>query len=148
MSMLAPLYAAIATSAFSILFGLGWVDASIASLGAALGWVVYEWFPVLHAEAFSVFFAALAAGLFSEIASYFRRKPATVYMIASIIPLVPGGGMYYTMLSTLEGNTAQSVDTGIATLMTAFSIAIGLAVASVIGRIAFGNRYRPLRQKK
>lgn len=146
--MLAPLYAAIATSAFSILFGLGWIDASIASCGAALGWAVYQWFPALHAEAFSVFFAALAAGLFSEIASYFRRKPATVYMIASIIPLVPGGGMYYTMLSTLEGNTAKSVDTGIATLMTAFSIAIGLAVANVIGRIAFGNRYRPLRSQK
>lgn len=132
-----PIFAAIATSAFSVLFGLHSTDVFLASVGAAIGWAVFQSIPQTSSPAFAAFLAALAAGLYSEIAGWFRSKPATVYMIASIIPLVPGGGMYYTMLSTLKGDSVRSVEIGLATIITAFAIAAGLAIANAFGRMLF-----------
>lgn len=142
-----PLFAACATSAFSVLFGLHSVDVLLASGGAAVGWAVFQGIPQASSPAFAAFLAALAAGLYSELAGWFRSKPATVYMIASIIPLVPGGGMYYTMLTTLEGHSAKSVELGLAALMTAFAIAAGLAIANAFGRMVFTTSLRNISRK-
>ncbi|MCX7027870.1 MAG: threonine/serine exporter family protein [Spirochaetes bacterium] len=132
-----PFYAAAATSAFSVLFGLLSTDIVLAAGGAAVGQAVLELIPPLKSPAFASFFAALAAGFYSEFAAWFRKRPATVYMIASIIPLVPGGGMYYSMLTSLEGDPATSVQIVLSTLMTAFALAAGLAIANALGRLAF-----------
>jgi uncharacterized membrane protein YjjB (DUF3815 family) len=137
-----PFFAACATSAFSVLFGLHSLDVLLASGGAAIGWAVFQSIPQTSSPAFAAFLAALAAGLYSELAGWLRSRPATVYMIASILPLVPGGGMYYTMLSTLKGNSVKSVEIGMATLMTAFAIASGLAIANAIGRMVFATSLR------
>jgi uncharacterized membrane protein YjjB (DUF3815 family) len=126
----APFFAAAATSAFSFLYGLHATDIFLASLGAALGRFVFQLVPASESEALAAFLAAMAAGLYSELVGYLRRRPATAYMISSIIPLVPGGGMYYTMLSTLEGDSMRSVELGLATLMTAFALAVGLAISN------------------
>jgi uncharacterized membrane protein YjjB (DUF3815 family) len=132
-----PFYAAAATSAFSVLFGLLSVDIILAAGGAAVGQAVLQLIPPLKSPAFASFFAALAAGFYSEMAAWFRKRPATVYMIASIIPLVPGGGMYYSMLTSLQGDPATSVQIVLSTLMTAFALAAGLAIANTLGRLAF-----------
>ncbi|MCE5257256.1 MAG: threonine/serine exporter family protein, partial [Spirochaetaceae bacterium] len=88
--MKGPLFAAIGTSAFSVLFGLRFADAILASGGAALGWIIMQVMPAESAIAFSVFAASFGSGLYSELVARFRHRPATVYMISSIIPLVPG----------------------------------------------------------
>jgi len=140
--MKGPFFAAAATSGFSVLFGLHSLDIFLASGGAAIGWAVFQTMPSAVSPAFATFIAALAAGFYSEIAGRFRSRPATLYMIASIIPLVPGSGMYYTMLSTLGGDSAKSVELGLATLITAFAIAAGLAVSNAFGRMALGKSSR------
>ncbi len=143
-----PLFAGLATSAFSVLFGLHSADVILASGGSALGWAVLQAMPASGSPAFATFFAALAAGFYAEIAARVRRRPATLYMIASIIPLVPGSGMYYTMLSSLEGNTFRSVELGLSTIMTAFAIAAGLAISNAFARMAFSSTVQGILKKK
>jgi len=83
----------------------------------------------------ALFAASVAVGLWSEAVALLRRRPATVYMIAGVIPLVPGGGMYYTMLASNEGNSWKAVELGLQTFSAAFAIAIGMAVASAAARL-------------
>lgn len=135
-----PLYAAIATSSFAVLFGLHIADAILAAAGAGLGWAVLQNAPSAGSMAFQIFLAAFAAGIYSEIVGALRKRPATSYMIVSIIPLVPGSGMFYMMVASLEGDSARSVEVGLSTLMAAFSIALGLAIASSAGRIIIDRR--------
>lgn len=137
-----PFFAAAATSAFSVLFGLHSVDVLLAAGGAAVGQAVLELVPSMNSPAFASFFAALAAGLYSELTAWYRKRPATVYVIASIIPLVPGGGMYYSMLTIMEGDSTKSIELLLSTLMTAFALAAGLAIANAIGRLTF-ERTKP-----
>ena len=76
-----------------------------------------------------------------------RSKPATGYLLVALFPLVPGGGIYYTMEYCIAGNTDLFLETGLHTLGVAGVLALGvLLVSSVVrmfGRspgLADGNR--------
>ncbi len=60
------------------------------------------------------------------------KTPATTFIIYSIIPLVPGWGMYNTMLYSIQGNINQSLSTGLNTLEIAGTIAVGIFLVSSI----------------
>ena len=61
---------------------------------------------------------------------------ATVYIVSGVIPFVPGGGMYETMLYSTLGNMDAAARTGFQTLSAAAAIAVGIAVASSVARLA------------
>ena len=60
----------------------------------------------------NVFLSALVASmgvcLWSEGMARVRKAPANIFMIPGIIPLLPGGALYYTM-SALIGGDMDSV---------------------------------------
>jgi uncharacterized membrane protein YjjB (DUF3815 family) len=55
--------------------------------------------------------------------------------VPGIIPLVPGGGMYETMLYSVWGNRAAASAAGFSTLSAAFAIAVALALVSSFFRL-------------
>ena len=69
----------------------------LASLGGAVGWCVYLLCGWLQNDITQSFAAILAVAAYSEIMARLQKSPATVYLIVGLIPLVPGGGIYYTM---------------------------------------------------
>ncbi|MGL4742437.1 MAG: threonine/serine exporter family protein [Sarcina sp.] len=69
---------------------------------------------------------------YSEILARNLKSPATVFLLPGIIPLVPGGGLFYTMTGLLTGNMEQFNSYGISTFETAAGIAIGVILASLI----------------
>ncbi len=134
--LLAPLWAALATMGFAVLFNLRPRDVPIAALGAAFGWAVSM--PITSAtgsEAVGLFAAAAVIGLWAELVAIFLKRPASVYIVCAIIPLVPGGGMYYTMLASVKGQTWNAVTVGFATLQSAGAIAAGLALSAAFARL-------------
>ncbi len=60
----------------------------------------------------------------------YRKCPATVFLVASMIPLVPGGTIYYTMESLLLGDTQRCIELGVSTFEIAGSIAMGILTSS------------------
>ena len=61
------------------------------------------------------------------------KAPVTGFLILSILPLVPGNGIYYTMEHALNGDTELFLDTLMHTLGLAGALAVGvLLVASVV----------------
>jgi uncharacterized membrane protein YjjB (DUF3815 family) len=86
-------------------------------------------------EQFSLFTASFIAGFYSEILARFLKTPVTTFSICSIIPLVPGGGMYYTMLESVQGDINKFLNTGLNTLSSAGAIAVGILLASSITKV-------------
>ena len=76
--------------------------------------------------------AALAATIYGEIMARLQKAPVSIYAIPSIIPLVPGGSLYYTMAALMNGDNAEFMRRGSDTLMIALGIAIGIISVSVI----------------
>jgi uncharacterized membrane protein YjjB (DUF3815 family) len=133
---LGPLWAGIATGGFAVLFNLRGKDLPLVAAGGALGWAVAM--PVQAAtgsQAVSYLLASMVIGVYAELVAAIRRRPASIYIACGIIPLVPGGGMYYTMLEYVRGNNWNGLSTGLATLLAAGAIAVGLAVSSAVSRL-------------
>jgi uncharacterized membrane protein YjjB (DUF3815 family) len=101
------------------------------TIGGILCYAVYL-LCVNIAQAEGVFIPTLLASVFaaiySEALSRRTHAPTSVFFIISVIPLVPGRGLYYTMLAVVQQNVAAISSSGTATLQTALGIAIGLVI--------------------
>jgi len=154
MSPLEPLWAALATAGFAALFGLRLREAPVAAAVGALGWAIAA--PIAAATGSTPvadLAGAVVVGLAAEIIAVLRKRPASVYIACGIIPLVPGAGMYYTMLQYSRGLNLEAQETGISTLAAAGAIAAGIAISGAMARIfslrriAGRRRPTPLRRR-
>lgn len=137
------LWAFLATLGFGVLFRVPPKDLPFAALGGALSWGSYLVLrSMTGSDSLSYFIASIMVGLYAELAAAFLRRPATVFILSAIIPLVPGAGMYKTMFEAVAGNAESSANTGFQTMTLAGAIAGGLAVASAISRILWFRNQR------
>jgi len=130
------LWALLATGAFALVFNVRGRDLPLAALGGALGWAVYLLISLQgNSELLAYFSSSAAIALYAELVSQLLHRPATTYLVCALIPLVPGGGMYYTMAESLRGNFQGTLATGFQTLSIAGAIAAGVAIASAVARL-------------
>lgn len=130
-----------ATASFAFFFHITRYDILWTALFGAVGWLVYLLVSAkTGSNAAGYMTGALAVGSLSEFAAVALRKPATVYIVPGIIPLVPGGGMYETMLMAVLGRGEDASVIGFATLTAAGAIAVGVALASSIARLVSRSR--------
>ena len=127
-------YAFFACIGFSMLFNIHGVGIFICAGGASVGWLVYLLTaPLVHSDIIQSFFAAITISAWSEGMARLRKCPVTSYLLVALLPLVPGGGIYYTMEHALNGDTELFLDTLMHTLGLAGALAVGvLLVASVV----------------
>ena len=109
--------------------------AFVASIGAALGWLVYLVAGNFVGIVGKNLLAAITAALFAEIVARKLKTPATIFIIVGILPMVPGGGIYYTMEYCINGNNEMFLTKGMETLAVAGAIAVGVSLASALYRI-------------
>lgn len=133
-TLLPCLYAGAACVAFTFVFNIhGW-GKLICGAGGALGWLVY----LLCGQSIpAAFLAAVSISLFSEVMARVRRCPVTGYLLVALLPLVPGGGIYYAMGYCLEGDTEQFLSALLGTLGMAAALAVGVILASSLFRAVF-----------
>ena len=138
------LSAYLACLGFSIIFNVREKSVPIVCLGGAIGWLVY----VLAGKTVpAAFFAALAIGVFSETMARLRHCPVTGYVLIALLPLVPGGGIYYAMRHALAGDTQQFLATLFDTLGIAAALAIGSMISSSVFRASYAFWQRRKRNK-
>ena len=136
------LCAFMACAGFTLMFNIHGLGKLIAGVGGALGWLVYL---LAGSTIFAAFLAAAAIGVFAEVMSRVRRCPVTGYVLVALLPLVPGGGVYYAMRYCVAGETERFMDTLLHTFGMAAALAVGAMLASSIFRAVF-PRLRPLKK--
>ena len=93
----------------------------VSSFGGALGWLVFLLFNNFNNELVAYFIAMTIVSLFSVIIGCF--------------PLVPGRGIYQTMLYCTQGNTALFIDSFIHTIAISASLALAIMIVSTIFKV-------------
>ncbi len=129
------LYAFIACVGFDFLYNIRGRRLVTTSLGGALGWFVYlscYWF---DNDIPRYFLATVAISIYAEIMARVDKVPVIVYLITAILPLVPGGGMYYTMEYWLMGDASAFAEKGSQTMMIAGAIALAVVLVSSLVRM-------------
>lgn len=132
---LAPcLCAFIGCTGFCLVFNIHGAGIFICGAGGALGWLVY----LLGGKGMLAgFFAAIAIAIYSETMARIRKSPATGYLVIALLPLVPGGGIYYAMRFCVQGELSLFFSTLMQTISFAAILAIGAMLASSVFRAVF-----------
>lgn len=79
-----------------------------------------------YPEVLVCFIASTAVTVYSEILAKRLRSPVPMFLIVSIIPLVPGSYIYYAMMSCINGDVADFGKRSIYTFEIAGAIALGI----------------------
>ncbi len=147
--ILSSLYAFIATLGFGIVFNIKGKNLFFAALGGTIAWFFYSL--LLKFNIYSVnalFISSLIFSTYSEIMARILKTPVTTLVICALIPLVPGSGMYYTMLESIQGNISKSLEIGLTTLSQAGALAVGIIFVSSITRfINAAKNYKNIKNK-
>ncbi len=134
----------IGTIGFSALFGAPRRYYFTSALAGMLGWGMY--ILINRCTPLSVtgasFMAALVVAGSSHILSGMQRCPVTVFLICGIIPLVPGGGIFWTAYHLVANNLRLAATQGFVALKITVAIAGGIIVATAIGSIYRKRRKR------
>lgn len=131
----------VATMGFGILFNIKGKNLIFAGIGGAIAWLVYKVGLMSGLSDIAALFAsALIFSSYSEACARILKTPVTTIVVCALIPLVPGGGMYYTMYEAVQGNIMVSLDKALSTIASAGALALGVVVVSTITRLANSAR--------
>lgn len=134
------LCAFLACVGFTLIFNIHGMGKLVSGVGGALGWLAYL---LAGKTVFAAFLAAAAIGIFAEAMSRVRRCPVTGYVLVALLPLVPGGGIYYAMRYCVAGETERFLSTLLHTFGTAAALAVGAMLASSAFRAVFPRLWPP-----
>lgn len=133
------------TSGFCILFTVPKKRIWAASLTGSLGWIAYKLLVMnWDSKILACFIASCVVAIISEFFSRAGKEATTLFIIPGILPLVPGAGMYYTMLSAMKRDFDTAATAGYETLFMAGSIALALLIIASLTRILVAGRARAL----
>ncbi len=137
------------TLAFGVVFNLKGKKLIFAGVGGVLGWLIYVFFKhVGSSEAASLFYSSIGITIYSEIMARILKTPVTSTLIASLIPLVPGSGVYFTMSYFVQNKTVEATQKGIDTLIQTIAITVGIVMVSTFSQIYYKfRRYQLVKEK-
>ncbi len=121
----------LATLGFGVMFNIRGTKLIASAFGGALGYVIYSFCVHVNlGEPLAMFIASGAFTLYGEILARRLKAPVTLFIVCALIILVPGGGMYRTMLAIIQGNLNNAVQIGLSSLASAGSLALGTIFVS------------------
>ncbi len=139
--LLPGVYAYGTCAGFCLLFNIRGKKLFSAPMGGVVAWEVYLLTGWTGNEILQFFLAAMALAAYSEVLARVQKAPVTVYLLTALLPLVPGGGIYYTMERCLKGDTQGFLETGLHTLGLAGALALGVLLVSSSVRLVHFIRH-------
>lgn len=144
MNYIEIVYAFFATFFFAIIFSLRGEKLFFSSLCGALGWyalIVTQ--NLKYSKVASFFIAAITITIVSELVAKKLKTPVTTTLIPALIPLVPGGGIYYTMYYMVTNEFLAARVKGMETISITVALSVGIFLVSTFFQI-FNKLFRYL----
>ena len=123
----------VASLGFALFFNVNKRRIIPATLGGVFTWAIYYVLSLYIEGIFiPVVIASIFAAVFAETMSRITHTPVTGFFIISVIPIIPGRAMYYTMYNAVSGNLSACGEFGIMTMLYAGGIAVGICVVTAV----------------
>ena len=132
---------------FGILFNVRGKRLLAASLAGLFSWSLYLLLGIWIAdEALRYFIGAFVISVYCEIMARMLKSPTTTFLMTALVPLIPGGGLYYTMTNAISGDVIGFIERGLKTISLAVALALGVIVVTVMMNIINKVKKLPKRQ--
>lgn len=124
-----------ATVGFAIFFNAPKKSLIVTGFIGAIAWESYLVFNIyLNNPLVGAFIGSFTVGILGEFFAIKEKMPATIFIAPGIITLVPGAGIYNTMLSLVNEDYSDFLEKGKMTFFIAASIAFGIVLAGSIAK--------------
>lgn len=141
------IFASLATTFFSVFWHIPKKALIPAGINGGIGWTLYKiLMGITSNEIISNFLPAILVSLISEFLARKLKQPAILFVIPGIVPLVPGLGMYNTMLNLVQRRFDLAISTGASVLFVGGSISLGVLIVTSLSKTI--NIYNLKRRKK
>lgn len=122
---------------FGVLFNIRGIRLFWAALAGFFSWSLFlllaHWVP---SEPVRYFIVAVTVSVYAEVMARILKTPTTTFHMTALVPLIPGGSLYYTMASLFGGNLENFVNKAIYTLELAISLALGIVLVTAVAHTA------------
>lgn len=99
---------------------------------ASIGYMVYLLCVNTGKIKLGFFLGTLIIVFLGEILARLIKMPATIFIFPALIPIVPGLGLYQTMLAFVQNDIFGALEIGVNTILNIGSMAIAMALMSLI----------------
>ncbi len=135
----------VATLGIAVLFNAPRKSLIHCGLVGIIGWITY--YALIQDKLDSVpasFASAFVIAILAHILAKIYKMPMTIFSIAGIIPLVPGGMAYEAMRAIAANNYLESLQYATRAGILTGSIVMGLVFAEVFVKFVFAIRKNSL----
>lgn len=128
--MIIALMTFLASLGFGIIFDLKGLKLLVAALNGMLGGIIYNLLLTSQGEMMALFIASFSILTFAAIMARILHCPTTILLISALVPLVPGGLMYETVLALIDNDMMLALSFALRTIYDVIAIVIGIVFAS------------------
>ena len=138
MNLFAQILAAVlGTVGFSIMFSVPREYYPLCGFVGGAGWMIYCLVLPYAAAPGATLAAAVLVVFLSRLFAVWRRCPVTIFLIPGIIPLVPGGDIYWMAYYIVIDQVETAAEKGFEAVKIAVAIVLGIVFVFQIPQKAF-----------
>ena len=123
------------TIGFGMLFRSRGKKLLLAGVGGMLAWALFLllgcW---IESEPIRYFIVSVIISIYAEVLARICKTPAGTFGILSLVPLVPGGGLYYSADYALSGDMGAFVEKALSTLSLTAMLSVGIVLVAAIAK--------------
>ena len=123
------------TIGFGMLFRSRGKKLLLAGNGGMMAWALFlllgRW---IESEPIRYFIVSVIISIYAEVLARICKTPAGTFGILSLVPLVPGGGLYYSADYALNGDMGAFVEKALSTLSLTAMLSVGIVLVAAIAK--------------
>lgn len=123
------------TIGFGVLFRSRGKKLLLAGLGGMAAWALFLLLGLwIESEPIRYFIVSVIISIYAEVLARICKTPAGTFGILSLVPLVPGGGLYYSADFALNGNMQAFVEKALSTLSLTAMLSVGIVLVAAVAK--------------
>lgn len=125
----------IACSGFALWFKIRGRQVLYSSVGAFFTWAIYVVvFEITPSNFLATLIASVFVAFYAFIMSRINKAPSTIFLTASVFPLIPGPNLYYMMYGCVSRDLNLAFSEALVLLATCLAIAFGFVIVDAAAR--------------
>lgn len=121
---------------FCFLFNIHFMGLITCSLGSVITWCIFRLSLYCGTSEMAAYFlAAVTSSVYAETMARIRKRPAISFLVISLVILIPGSSLYYTIYNLLLDNKVAFVEMGTRTIAITGLMAAGVLLVATIMRM-------------
>ncbi len=122
----------IACVGFAMWFNVKGIQVLHAGIGAFFTWGVYALlYDMWDSNFLATMVGAVFVAEFAQVMARVDKAPATIFLVTSVFPLVPGPNLYYTMYGIVMEDYAMAKSEAMTLLLTCLGIVFGFLIVEI-----------------